>query len=414
MNYEVRNVSYNNESPTSENYYNNIFHNLSISGPSIQTSSIFGIYSKSDGSSVKNVYSNTIYNFSISNAGGGTATGIKIWGGNIVTINSNKIYNLQVDAPFGISHGLHIQWAATAGIFNNMISDLTTPQSYFGGAIKGIYLEGGNNLNLYYNTVFLNATSTTLQQFGTIGIYANTSSLVDLRNNLVINLSTPVYLTNNAYTTAYYRGGTSLTKYAAVSDNNCFYAGTPGPFNLVFYDGTTGYQNMSDYQSLVSPRDAQSFSENPPFLNETSPPYDLRLNTSIPTGCESGGTIITAPGCNVDFEEDNRYPDPGYAENPSCPATAPDVGADEFNGIQINLLTWTGVASTDWSNSANWNPAMVPGPGNSVVIPSSPVNNPFVRTNGQSCKDLIIQNGTTVTVATGVQLTVNGHTMIKE
>ena len=270
--------------------------------------------------------------FSVSNTGGGLVAGIKNFGGNSVSVYRNNIYNLSVAAPYGMSNGLHIQWGTTVNIYNNMISGLTTPQSYFGGAIKGIYLEGGTNLNLYYNTIFLNATSTTSQQFGSMGIYANTSSIVDLRNNLVINLSTPVHINSDAYTTAYYRGGTSLTNYSGNSDNNSFYAGTPGPYNLIMYDGTNGYQTISDFKTLVTPRDVHSFTENTSFVNTASPPYDLHVKPTVFSLCESGGTVIVSPAINIDFDGNPRFPNTGYPDNPSNPAIAPDVGADEFAG----------------------------------------------------------------------------------
>jgi hypothetical protein len=39
---------------------------------------------------------------------------------------------------------------------------------------------------------------------------------------------------------------------------------------------------------------------------------------------------------NADFDGDFRYPNPGYPNHPLFPATAPDVGADEFAGIPMN------------------------------------------------------------------------------
>ncbi|MBK7031152.1 MAG: hypothetical protein IPH45_18985, partial [Bacteroidales bacterium] len=125
-----------------------------------------------------------------------------------------------------------------------MISDLRTPQSYYGSAIKGIYLEGGVNLNLFYNTIFLKASSSTTLRFGSAGIVSSASPLVDLRNNLVVNLSTPVHITNNAYTAAFIRTSINLTNYSANSNNNCFYAGTPGQFNVIYWDGTNTDSTM--------------------------------------------------------------------------------------------------------------------------------------------------------------------------
>ncbi len=406
---------YNYESPTQEDYYNNTIYDLSVGGTATANNSgIFGIYTKSAGTSVKNIYSNTIHSFKLSSKGGGTVTGIKTFGGNAVSLTRNEIYSLEADSSNAMSYGIHVQSGSVVDMFNNLVSDLTTPQSYYGSAIKGIYLEGGVALNLFYNTIFLDASSTTTQQFGSAGIVASVSPTVDMRNNLVVNLSNPVHITGNSYTAAYIRTSITLATYSANSDNNCFYAGTPGVYNVIFWDGTNTDSTMASYQARVSPRDAYSFSENPPFQNKTTPPYDLHLNTGTPTGCESGGKIITVPGNNFDFEGDARFPESGYAENPSCPATAPDVGADEFGGIQENLLNWTGTVSSDWGDPANWNPAVVPGPGNSVVISPGTVNEPVVLSAGQSCKDLIIQGGATVIVQPGIQLTVNGHTLIRE
>ena len=406
---------YNNESPTQENYYSNSIHDLSVGGTATANNSgIFGIFSKSGGNSVKNIYSNTIHGFTLSTKGGGTVTAIKTLGGNTVSVSQNEIFNLQADSSNAMSYGIHVQAGTTVNIFNNFISDLKTPQSYYGSAIKGIYLEGGGTLNLYYNTIFLNATSTTALRFGSAGIVASASPTVDLRNNLVVNLSTPVHITGNAYTSAYVRTAITLANYSANSNNNCFYSGPPGAYNVIFWDGTNTDSTMTAFQARVSPRDIYSFSENPPFQNENTPPYDLHINASTPTGCESGGTIVAAPGLNVDFDDDFRFPENGYAENPSCPATAPDVGADEFTGIQANLLTWTGTVSTDWSEPGNWSTSIVPGPGNSVVIQSGTVYEPQLVTSGQSCKDLIIKEGVTVTLVQGIQLTVNGHTLIRE
>ena len=295
-----------------------------------------------------------------------------------------------------------------------MISDLRTPQSYYGSAIKGFYLEGGGNLNLYYNTVFLNATSSSTVRFGSAGIVSSTSPTVNLCNNLIINLFTPVPNTY-AYTSAYVRTAANMNTYALASNNNCFYVGTPGQYNVIYWDGGTNTDStMVQFQARVNPRDAYSFSENPPFLNGTTAPFDLHLSTSRPTGCESGGTIIPATGCNVDFDGDSRFSESGYAENPTCPATAPDVGADEFRRIQANLLTWTGTVSTDWSDPGNWSPAMVPGAGNSVVIPAGTDYEPHILTDDQSCKDLILRSGAMVHVESGITLMVNGHTLIKE
>ncbi len=80
---------------------------------------------------------------------------------------------------------------------------------------------------------------------------------------------------------------------------------------------------MGAYKTFVSPRDAGSVAENPPFVNVTTAPYDLHLSTSIATQLESGGTPVA--GITDDFDGNTRN------------ATTPDIGADEFNGIGADL-----------------------------------------------------------------------------
>jgi trimeric autotransporter adhesin len=393
---------YNYESPTEENYYNNSIHDLSVGGTATAINSgIFGIYTKSAGTSVKNIYSNDIHSFILSTTGGGTVTGIKTFGGNTISIYNNDINDLQADSLNAMSYGIHVQSGTTVNLYNNMISDLRTPQSYYGSAIKGFYLEGGSNLNLYYNTVFLNATSSTILRFGSAGILTSASPTLDLRNNLIINLSTPVHIANNAYSSAYVRTSPTLSTYAMTSNNNCFYAGTPGTYQLIFWDGGSGTDStIAQFQARVSPRDSQSISEDAPFLDGTTPPYDLHLNTSIPTGCESGAYNITS--FTDDYDGDVRQGNPGYTGT----GTAPDIGADEFEGIPVPppAITWTGAISTAWNDSGNWDSGLEPGISDSVIIPSNPVSNRFpVVSPGvtANCYNIILQSGANVQVMTG-------------
>ena len=69
--------------------------------------------------------------------------------------------------------------------------------------------------------------------------------------------------------------------------------------------------------------------------------------------------------------------------------------------------TWTGATSDNWNTPSNWNPAGVPA-GESVKIPASVSRMPVVRDNGMVCGALLIENGATLTVIPGINLTVTG------
>jgi hypothetical protein len=323
---------YNYGSPLSEAIYNNDIHGLLVGGATTSTSSIVrGLYSNTTALAVKNIYSNKVYDLSITSTGGGTVDGIYHSLGAPANIYKNNIYNLSASAIGGIVNGIYSSSGTTTNIYNNYVSDLKTPAATGLNAINGINIAGGTTTNAYYNTVYINATSSSVTTFGTSGIYSSTTPAVDLRNNIVVNTSTPVGATG--YTSAYKRSSTTLTTYAATSNNNDFYAGVPGTNNVIFYDGTTSDQTLAAFKTRVSTRDAASISENPNWVSTTgtNPTY-LHINTTIATGIESGAAAIAT--YTDDFDGDVRN------------LTTPDIGADEFTGIPLPLCTGTPAVST--------------------------------------------------------------------
>jgi uncharacterized protein YjdB len=64
--------------------------------------------------------------------------------------------------------------------------------------------------------------------------------------------------------------------------------------------------------------------------------------------------------------------------------------------------TWTGAVSTDWSNAANWSPALVPGANNDVSI--GPAANEPVLTGPSAARSLSVQGS-------GAMLTIGGQTL---
>ncbi|MBE7477771.1 MAG: hypothetical protein HS131_13715 [Ignavibacteriales bacterium] len=262
------------------------------------------------------VYGNNVHNNTTS---GTTMYGIYDAGTGTTNCYKNQVYNLTGTNATQTLYGFYITSGTNNSVYNNFVSDLKAPNSASLTGLVGMYVSGGTSIGLYYNSIFLNATSVGAN-FTTSGIYASTTPTVDLRNNVVVNASTP---NGTGFTIAYRRSTTTLTSYAATSNNNDFYAGTPSASNLIFYDGTNAIQTLGDYKTLVSPMDAGSVSENPPFLNVTTAPYNLHVSTSIATQLESGGTPVT--GITDDFDGDTRN------------VTTPDMGADEFSGIGADL-----------------------------------------------------------------------------
>ncbi|MFZ4414055.1 MAG: hypothetical protein ACOYOV_13305, partial [Bacteroidales bacterium] len=304
---------YNTSITPSESYYRNSIHDNSHSG----TGSVYGIY-LNNSNGTKNIYNDTIYN----QTGNATVGGIYSNYGAPLNCYNNKIFNLQTNSTTGMCYGIDVPSGGTSiNIYNNFISSLKAPLANADDVIRGVNINNttpSSTIGVYFNTIYLDATSTG-GNFGSSGIYhtANataTTAMLNMRNNIIVNNSTP---NGTGLTVAYRRSSNDLTNFGNGSNNNCLYAGTPGSNRLIFYDGTNSDQTINTYKTRVSPMEASSFSELPPFINTLSIPYDLHLSTAIPTYCESGGLSIATPLITTDYDGDIRN------------ITTPDVGADE-------------------------------------------------------------------------------------
>ncbi len=299
----------------SETYANNTIYNLINNG----TGAIYGINITS-ASGTKTISGNYFHGFS----GKGTMWGFMCNYGTPLYVYNNRITDFQSSGTTGIVYGMYLN-PTTAYIYNNMISDLRSPNGTTHTVI-GIFLSAGT-IKAYHNTVYLEGTSGGAN-FGGTALYSNTTTNLDLRNNILVNLTTP---NGSGLATAFRRSSTNLTNYSDSSDNNCFYAGTPTSVNLIFYDGTNSDQTISAFKTRAGTnRDSLSFSELPPFMDIGTQPYDLHLKTNVATSCEGGGTGLSM--VPTDFDGNSRS------------GSNPDVGADEGNFTMVPV-TWLSFAA---------------------------------------------------------------------
>jgi hypothetical protein len=356
------------------NFYNNTANNFKAAGTA--TASVYGIYNAAS-SVTKNFYGNTAY--TLQTMGSGNVYGIYQSSGTTANLYKNSVYDLRTSTGFG--YGFTIASGTTVNAYNNYISDIRCDSISSTLALMGLYISGGTNVNAYYNTIYLNSVSTGTS-FGTAALYASTTPTVDLRNNIIVNNSTPGTLAG--YNVAYYRSAYSLTSYSNLSNNNNFYAGTPDTNHIIYYDGTNYIRAFSDYKDFITPRDGNSVTENSPFVNVSTKPYDLRINAAIATQCEGTGSIVSSPiSITDDFDGQARYPNTGYPVNPSYPPNAPDIGADEFGGIPKDMsppnIVYTPLSNTTLSTARTLTSTITDGSG----VPTSGIGLPrlFWRRN---------------------------------
>ncbi len=88
--------------------------------------------------------------------------------------------------------------------------------------------------------------------------------------------------------------------------------------------------------------------------------------------------------------------------------TKPRLQLDAAVAACQQLAVWTGAASSDWNNPANWNGGVLPAAGAFVNVPTTPAGGRFPMINGVAeMRSLTLDNGAQLNVA-GATLTVHG------
>jgi trimeric autotransporter adhesin len=299
-------------------------HIYSLSG-----GSVYGLYMGTSGTTIR-VFNDTINTLAATGVSG-LAYGIYQTVGTTVEIYKNRLYDIAGNGTGSSVNGMYLN-TGNVSVWNNLVGDLRTPNyttatANSGTQLVGIYCGGGTSHTLSYNTVNINGTSVGVN-FGSTAVFAATSSTT-FRNNIFVNTSVP---NGTGMVAAYRRSTTGLTGFQAASNNNLYYAGTPAANRVIMYDGTTGYQTINTYKTLVSPRDGASITENVSFQSLTGGGLNfLRPSTVTPTQIESNGVNIS--GITDDNYGTTRAGNTGY----SGTGVSPDLGAVEDNYVPLDL-----------------------------------------------------------------------------
>jgi len=263
---------------------------------------------------------------------------------NNVVITKNKIHDIGNGSTNGYgAYGISVNAAVTGTVItNNFIWDITG-QNYSSG-ITTIYQNYGvfvgaaaTGLVINHNTIRL--TKPNLTTYGTLAtpvsaciqITSATATVSQMYNNILVNSQN----STNAYgiitaAAANISGGTV--------NNNAYYS----DYGKVGYY-TTAKVTLADWKSATG-KDLASISVMPDFVTST----DLHINPGgTPNQLESAGAA--AAGITVDIDGEVR---PGPAGSTNGGGTAPDIGADEFDGAPLDL-TPPSISYTAITNNAN-------------------------------------------------------------
>lgn len=370
----VRGISYSGTSLATISQ-NTIFN---LSGSTSNTSSnpagIVGIAHTGSATGGASITQNVIYALSAMNTNSvqTNVSGISYSGPTAGTITRNRIYDLRNASTMitattpPTAAGIVVRSVTTSvRVSNNMISlgNAQTSNTEFIGIWNNQTSSGA--INVYHNSVSITGTAASgaLPSYGVLrGDNSTTAitSTVDIRNNIFSNLRTGG--TGKHYAVANQSGTPSTTGWGTNASN----------YNVLNTANatTTGLWGSADADfnawRIASSGDANSFSAvTVNFVDVVA--GDLHLNMGVTaTPLESGGATIAS--VTTDFDNDTR---PGPAGSVNGGGTAPDIGADEFDGVPalpvITLNSVTPPATTQCTSSSRLVSADITTPVGTIV-----------------------------------------------
>jgi len=297
------------------------------------------------------VSGNTVTHLSASNRSA-TVCGVYVatgGGAAATTVAANKLSNLNSGGGTGsLVWGIYVAGGPVITLHNNLIANLYANAANSPESVTGIYLNAGTTLNAYYNTVYLNGASTGYG-FGTASIaFSSAPTTIDLRNNLVVNTTTP---TGNGLAAALRRTSVGTTNVApsnlaATLNNNLLYGRYLYAEGLNAGAATNALTTLAAYRRLLytaDGREQRTVSQSTGFNTTNVLDYDfLRPGTGVPTPVAGGAQPLA--GLLVDFGNNTRS------------TTTPDIGAWEGGFAYLDqiapIISYTALGNTTQTTSS--------------------------------------------------------------
>jgi hypothetical protein len=177
------------------------------------------------------------------------------------------------------------------------------------GFNTGIYLNRaivGDTVYITHNTI-LTTNSVLSYSYISWSAPVNTQLKVFLANNIInASVSNCIYDNSDVWHENLLSG----------SNNNVYYV---SPQSYLYSSFSNNVKNINDYKALfTNGAESNSVFGDVAFISETNP-YDLHINTAIPTKAENGGQPLSWVLTDLDNNPRNNL--------------TPDIGAYEFDGI---------------------------------------------------------------------------------
>lgn len=359
------------------------------------SSTVYVYYAALGGSASHTIYNNTVITVSGSSSSA-PVYGFYLAGGSSFTVYGNELRG--VSAPYNVSamylsagtvilyrnrihaitqigsggytaNGLDIRNVTSLLAYNNLIYDIAAPASSGLPGAKGISVTGGTTVELYYNTVYLDYTSTSASNQSAALYVGSLPTTVLQKNNTFINL---VNISTGTRAVAFQKSTTNLTNISASTDYNHYYTGAASGKNLIFYDGTNADQTIAAYKTRMANRDQNAISGDPTISETSLKPFTgsvlIAAGTPIPEvitdypgtarhlttptiGAFEAATSHTAiDWCNLQSPASGTIQ---WSKEFTAYAQVYELGVTEPAGQGEGIECWIGY-STENTNPATW------------------------------------------------------------
>lgn len=290
----------------------------------------------------------TVYN---RNTGTWGVSGI-IFGGTAVTVKNNTVSDLKMDitggAAFSTTFGVH-----------------------------GIRCNAGTNHKVYHNSVNLygamfGATATNILS-SAFCIVGTGQTGITVYNNFFMNRLSGGSTGSTAHVGIYLPTAATVAMNLTLN-NNAYYCGTDATAQGIGQAGTTAsaptYPTLAALKVYTSTLSGAGTNDNASqgFTATTFAPLtsdvDFHIAAGTITSLESGGISQVTTGVTTDYEQPTPDVRPGPAGSIYGGAVAPDIGADEFDGVN-NLapsISYTALGNTTSTSNRNLNGVSITDP----------------------------------------------------
>jgi hypothetical protein len=257
------------------------------------------------------VTANQITGCTTTHAGGYGGRGITVGTGAVssnITIANNFI------AGVNGSNFSSFENSSSAGILIGVLGNGSTLTTTTGG------------VNIYHNNVNMAGSYSYATTCLTAGLYIGSgASALDIRNNILVNSMNNSNASGTTSKNYAIYSAVANTAFSNINYNDYFVSGSQGVLGFIGSD-------RIDLAALTAAfgGNANSMSINPQFVSST----DLHINSGTSqTVLESTGANV---GVNTDFDGQTR---PGPVGSTNGGGSAPDIGADEFDGVPLPQCT---------------------------------------------------------------------------